>query len=314
MAAPTTTTIPGVVDEPPPFTKVRPVSAEPSLWAKLQHNSSEAWYKIEEAVDILQVTAGTMWDAMKFRSDAYDTSSSASSSSNAFTVSEESAAERRRKIKALNLSWYDFVDPNKPWQLVESGSLLGYFDWVPVKLRKGPWVPIAPAVLSCMVYLVAVGNVYAYNNQQEGDGWWLSASSSSSFNNDSPNFWQRLKRPNPSESAYRFGLPEVSSYSESEFDVSQYPQFNEALWHYNALASVWMGVVSYGVLKGPGGINAWATYSMWSWQILHNRHILVTLAPFLGYNKFVVAALELSRLPALIMTSMTFVMWNFVLM
>ena len=32
-----------------------------------------------------------------------------------------------------------FIDPREPWVLVENGSLLGFFDWVPEKCRAGPW-------------------------------------------------------------------------------------------------------------------------------------------------------------------------------
>ena len=31
------------------------------------------------------------------------------------------------------------VDPAEPWVLVENGSFLGYFDWLPEKYRVGPW-------------------------------------------------------------------------------------------------------------------------------------------------------------------------------
>lgn len=35
--------------------------------------------------------------------------------------------------------FYRFLDPKEPWVLVDEGSFLGYFDWVPRPLRVGPW-------------------------------------------------------------------------------------------------------------------------------------------------------------------------------
>ena len=38
-----------------------------------------------------------------------------------------------------NLSWNTLLNPNSPWVLVKDGNFMGYFDWVPIHLRVGPW-------------------------------------------------------------------------------------------------------------------------------------------------------------------------------
>eukprot|EP00571_Detonula_confervacea_P008459 CAMPEP_0172331056 /NCGR_PEP_ID=MMETSP1058-20130122/61731_1 /TAXON_ID=83371 /ORGANISM="Detonula confervacea, Strain CCMP 353" /LENGTH=165 /DNA_ID=CAMNT_0013048309 /DNA_START=276 /DNA_END=770 /DNA_ORIENTATION=- len=44
-----------------------------------------------------------------------------------------------------------FFDPNSPWVLVNEGSLMGFFNFVPRYLRVGPWTKFAPICLSIIV-------------------------------------------------------------------------------------------------------------------------------------------------------------------
>jgi hypothetical protein len=73
----------------------------------------------------------------------------------------ESDADRKKMVKELKLSVTDLFDMSKPWVLVDNGSILGYFDWVPKKLRLGSWSPAAPAMLFLMVYTAICGIVVA---------------------------------------------------------------------------------------------------------------------------------------------------------
>lgn len=41
-----------------------------------------------------------------------------------------------------------------PWVLVKGGSIKGYFDWVPIHLRVGPWHPLATLYLLPLLYIV----------------------------------------------------------------------------------------------------------------------------------------------------------------
>jgi hypothetical protein len=48
----------------------------------------------------------------------------------------------------------DFVNPTKPWVLVPNGSFMGYFDWVPLRFRYGPWHPACVAYLGVLTVWV----------------------------------------------------------------------------------------------------------------------------------------------------------------
>ena len=59
-------------------------------------------------------------------------------------------------------SIFDFIDPSKPWVLVENGSLVGFFDWVPSKFRVGPWSLVAKLYMAAIIYMLALGTSYVY--------------------------------------------------------------------------------------------------------------------------------------------------------
>jgi hypothetical protein len=59
----------------------------------------------------------------------------------------------REKLPPLRLL-SSFCDPRQPWVLVPNGSLYGFFDWVPERLRVGPWKPIAPIILIILSTLI----------------------------------------------------------------------------------------------------------------------------------------------------------------
>lgn len=180
----------------------------------------------------------------------------------------ESKEERKRKIKALNLSVFDLFNPSKPWVLVENGSMLGYFNWVPRELRVGPWSPLAAPILFLMVYSAICGNIVAFQQQS-------TASTNTS---------------------------------------GEYPDYQSGLWYYNVFGFLWITFISIGTLRGPAGPGAWATYTMWSWTVLWFRHGLAAMTPWLEQNSLLFKTLELTRFPMLLMHSMVFVLWNFVLM
>ena len=73
------------------------------------------------------------------------------------SASKVQAFENRAKpiassdvTKHLPTIW-QFFDPNCPWVLVNEGSLLGFFDFVPRYLRVGPWTTFAPIFISIIV-------------------------------------------------------------------------------------------------------------------------------------------------------------------
>ena len=60
----------------------------------------------------------------------------------------------RSRLPPIKLS--SFIDPREPWVLVPDGNLLGFFHWVPKRLRVGPWsklaLPTLTFVASILVY------------------------------------------------------------------------------------------------------------------------------------------------------------------
>mmetsp|Transcript_32077 Transcript_32077/g.73741 ORF Transcript_32077/g.73741 Transcript_32077/m.73741 type:complete len:265 (-) Transcript_32077:23-817(-) len=78
----------------------------------------------------------------------------------------------------------------------------------------------------------------------------------------------------------------------------------------------WMTLVSSMVYRGPAGKNAWATYTMWSWTMTQSRYAMIVLLPLLESHQhqiWVLSGLQLTRYPSLVMASLTFGVWNFLL-
>lgn len=69
-----------------------------------------------------------------------------------YGVDSDKVKSAKEKLPRLGL--LSFIDPRQPWVLVPNGSLLGFFDWIPEKLRVGPWKPIAPILLVTMTGLI----------------------------------------------------------------------------------------------------------------------------------------------------------------
>ena len=98
------------------------------------------------------------------------------SSFGAETVTTAERDKRREEFrKTFNPSKKSLVslyfDRNNPWILVQNGSLMGYFDWVPLSLRLGPWSPLAPIYLTlvcaAVVYTVP-GRLFDASDEHEG--------------------------------------------------------------------------------------------------------------------------------------------------
>ena len=84
---------------------------------------------------------------------------------NAESASSDAAAPKptvREFIQTFSL--HRFVDPNEPWVLVEDGSFLGYFDWVPQPLRVGPWSVAAICYVFAIPYAAAVAMLHYSND------------------------------------------------------------------------------------------------------------------------------------------------------
>lgn len=83
-------------------------------------------------------------------------------------------------------------------------------------------------------------------------------------------------------------------------------------WWYNLSAFVWCSFVLYMVkVDSHLGSVAWVSYTLWSWSLITVRNGLCVLAPFLPAVGVVA---EMMRLPVLLAASITFGVWNFILM
>lgn len=89
-----------------------------------------------------------------------------------------------------------------------------------------------------------------------------------------------------------------------------YPAFTSA-WYYNATMFFWMMFVSWAIRSKYTSFGPWITFTLWSWTIMTLRHFLCALAPFLPSLRLFIGIL---RFPVLLSASVTFGVWNFVLM
>lgn len=193
---------------------------------------------------------------------------------------EESSSQRQngaKKSRALRrrFSVTDLVDPRKPWVLTDSGSMLGFFDFVPLHLREGPWSLTATLSLFGIMYtlsMILIGLNKEHTPVRE---------SSTSILDDFV----------LANDAY---LPYTTS------------------WCYNTATFFWMLFVTYMVYtESTLSSIAFVSFTLWSWCMITLRHGLCALAPFIPQVRVFA---EVLRLPVLLSASVTFGVWNFVLM
>jgi len=90
-----------------------------------------------------------------------------------------------------------------------------------------------------------------------------------------------------------------------------YPAFTMA-WYYNAVVFSWMTYVCWALYRDASrSFGPWTTFTVWSWTIMCIRHGLCALAPFLPSVRLLTGIL---RFPVLLSSSVTFEIWNFLLM
>jgi hypothetical protein len=191
---------------------------------------------------------------------------------------KESSHQRGDNPKSLRrrFSVTDLVDPTKPWQLTDSGSMLGFFDFVPRHLREGPWSLTATLSLFGIMYSLTMImmslNMLHTPVRKFGNG----------------NILDDFVLAND---AY---LPCTTS------------------WYYNAVTFFWMLFVAYMVYTESALSSiAWVSFTLWSWTMIMLRHGMCALAPFVPQVRVFA---EILRLPVLLSASVTFGVWNFVLM
>ena len=82
-------------------------------------------------------------------------------------------------------------------------------------------------------------------------------------------------------------------------------------WYYNIAGFFWMTGIMWMIYSFYSSFAAWISFTLWSWTIITIRHGLCALAPFVPSVRIVA---EILRFPVLLSASITFVVWNFVLL
>jgi hypothetical protein len=197
----------------------------------------------------------------------------------------------------------------RPWVLVPDGSFNGYFDYLPLKWRVGTWNPVAVLYLvmvaSAVVFLPWVVTT-ARPSQRDKDEFDIS-------NNHLPlGFY-----------AYLESLWEVD-YGRWDEDENNDRQRRDAL--YNAVAFLYMaGIGMHLKRSSPLGIKIWSTYTIQSWTVLAFRHLCCALSCLLPpsssnsskigtLRRHVSVLAEIVRFPAACSATVTFVVWNALVM
>mmetsp|Transcript_4733 Transcript_4733/g.7375 ORF Transcript_4733/g.7375 Transcript_4733/m.7375 type:complete len:312 (-) Transcript_4733:448-1383(-) len=188
-------------------------------------------------------------------------------------TSPSSKTTNRHHLRRFSVS--DLVNPNKPWVLTDSGSLLGFFDFVPRHLREGPWSVAATLALFAIMYVLVI--VMIGVNGLHG----------ASLNSG------------------------IGIWDEFAMAPDAYLPYT-LCWYYNAVTFFWMVYVTWMVKTESSLSNiAFVSFTLWSWIIITIRHGLCVLAPFVPKVRIIA---EVLRLPVLMSASITFGIWNFVLM
>jgi hypothetical protein len=205
----------------------------------------------------------------------------AASASSPTTTTAAANADKStaRSNDAQHLRWRDLTRL-KPWVVVPDGSINGYFDYVPLNWRIGPWSTTAQLYLLLIVGAVVAAPVS-----------WL--------HRDPASFATYLERI----STVRYDDPEMMRMEPRHAFL------------YNLAASAWMvGSMVHLLYSSPLHIKIWATYTIQSWTMLAFRHVMSALAYAHPTSPHVVALAELARFPAACSASITFGVWNALVM
>jgi hypothetical protein len=188
-------------------------------------------------------------------------------------------ASTPRSNDAHKLHWRDLTKL-KPWVLVPQGSINGYFDYVPLHWRIGPWSTTAQLYL-----MLIVGAIVA-----------------------APVSW--LHKDPDSLTKY---LEQISTVRYDDHEMMRMEPRHAFL--YNLVASAWMvGSMVHLLYTSPLHIKIWATYTIQSWTMLSFRHVMSSLACAYPTSSHVVVVAELARFPAACSASITFGVWNALVM
>mmetsp|Transcript_23357 Transcript_23357/g.32631 ORF Transcript_23357/g.32631 Transcript_23357/m.32631 type:complete len:329 (+) Transcript_23357:47-1033(+) len=92
-----------------------------------------------------------------------------------------------------------------------------------------------------------------------------------------------------------------------------YPEPGSLRWCYNTFIFLWISFLNSTMLT-KSTMWSWATYTLWSWTTLWIRHGLSVLFPLFPHSQILKSCIEYLRFPCLATASITFLVWNFVLL
>lgn len=146
------------------------------------------------------------------------------------------------RMSSSALSFWDFVDPSKPWVLGDGKvAFEGFSNFIPVHYRHGPWHVGTNLVLGALAYLLILAATWMRMNPPTESGSWMSM---------------------------------------YHIEDEQYEPFTNA-WYAHFVVFLWMAYICWNVLfLSPMGKVAWITFTLWSWTTVTLRHGLLVLAPW----------------------------------
>jgi hypothetical protein len=222
------------------------------------------------------------------------------------------------------------------WILILNGSYKGYFDWIPIHLRTGIWSFMAILyfrTLWCLVVLLILNDLLYNTNRStdralEEDGTHTCAVSSS-VNEIASVMHQQYCYSSSITITNALHYIVRRYWIQNASTILQTPpvMILSSSFYYNTIVAAYMSYICYSIIAhSPLSYGAWITYTVQSWTILWLRHLLYSLSGLFdssttdtttsilhtSNNNFVVMA-ELIRFPCAVAHTMTFIVWNFIL-
>jgi hypothetical protein len=233
------------------------------------------------------------------------------------------------------------------WVIMSNGSYQGYFDWVPIHLRVGKWSTAATMYFRFLWIVtllllwndLSTGSSESNNRSIDGNDELHNTSDGSrtcslAMNGNNDNIDARYldaQNCDPAlvqvSSTFRVYLQSfIKRYWVRNYDTILHLTpvlFRSYAWYYHTVVSMYMIFLCYIIIAhSPLSLGAWITYTVQSWTLLMIRHILYSLSGLFdfvpsstdltGSNNLVVLA-ELIRFPCAVAHTITFVVWNFIL-
>jgi hypothetical protein len=164
-----------------------------------------------------------------------------------------------------SLSVRDFVDPSKPWILVDGNvAFEGFTKFIPRHYRHGPWHVGPQLALGLLVYMLMLSAAWMkINTPNQANGWW----------------------------------------SLFYIEDSQYQAFTPG-WYITLANFLWMMFICWNIMfRSPMGKVAWITFTVWSWTIVTLRHGLLVIAPWVHSVRLVAEVLRFPGLMSATITT-----------